>query len=115
MNDLYNIADAGLAAFGVYKDNIAKLSTIKAREYLAKGLPVILGAEDDLFSNDMKYGLVFPNNNMPVDIAEIVRYLDKLYLHKPKRTLNREIRDYAVHNVDNEVVLLPIIKYINNK
>lgn len=114
LDDLYNIADAGLAAFGVYKDGFSKLSTIKAREYLAKGLPVILGAEDDLFSGDAKYGLTFPNNPTPVDIEKIAEYLDDLYLHRDKRSVHEEIRNYAYQHADNEVTLLPVIEYIEN-
>lgn len=114
LDELYNIADAGLAAFGVYKDGFSKLSTIKAREYLAKGLPVILGAEDDLFSGDVKYGLTFPNNATPVEIEKIVEYLDDLYSHKDKRLVHEEIRNYAYQHADNEVTLLPVMEYIDN-
>lgn len=113
LDELYNIADAGLAAFGVYKDGFSKLSTIKAREYLAKGLPVILGAEDDLFSGDAKYGLTFPNNPTPVDIKKIAEYLDELYLHRDKRSVHEEIRNYAYQHADNEITLLPVMEYID--
>lgn len=114
LDELYNIADAGLAAFGVYKDGFSKLSTIKAREYLAKGLPVILGAEDDLFSGDAKYGLTFPNNPTAVDIEKVAEYLDSLYLHRDKRSVHEEIRNYAYQHADNEVTLLPVMEYIEN-
>lgn len=113
LDDLYNIADAGLAAFGVYKDGLSKLSTIKAREYLAKGLPVILGAEDDLFLSENKYGLIFPNNATSVNIEKIADYLDRLYLSRGKRLINKKIRDYAYQYADNEVTLLPVMEYID--
>lgn len=114
LDELYNIADAGLAAFGVYKDGFSKLSTIKAREYLAKGLPVILGAEDELFTGDAKYGLTFPNNSTPVDIEKIAGYIDDLYLHRDKHSVHEEIRNYAYQHADNEVTLLPVMEYIES-
>lgn len=114
LDELYNIADAGLAAFGVYKDGFSKLITIKAREYLAKGLPVILGAEDDLFSDDNKYGLTFPNDSTSVDIEKITEYLDDLYMHRDKRLVHEKIRNYAYQHVDNKVTLLPVMEYIDN-
>lgn len=113
LDRIYNIADAGLAAFGSYKDGCSKLSTIKAREYLAKGLPVILGAEDDLFLEGKKYGLSFPNTSSFVEIHKIIDYLDELYLNKGKQIINKEIRDYAYQFADNKVTLLPIVNYIN--
>lgn len=114
LDGIYNIADAGLAAFGVYKDGFSKLSTIKAREYLARGIPVILGAEDNLFSDGVKYGLTFPNDATPVDIEKVVDYLDELYLVKGKRLINKEIRDYAYQYADNKVTLLPVMDYIDS-
>lgn len=112
LDALYNIADAGLAAFGVYKEGISNLCTIKAREYLAKGMPVILGAEDNLFLADARYGLTLPNNARPVDIGKIASYLDQLYLDRSKHTVSREIRDYAMQSVDNAVTLRPVMDYI---
>lgn len=115
LDRIYNIADAGLAAFGVYKDGFSKLSTIKAREYLAKGLPVILGAEDNLFSERQNgYGLMFPNDSSAIEIHTIIAYLDSLYLAKGKRMINKEVRDYAYQSVDNKVTLLSITNYINS-
>lgn len=112
LDDLYNIADAGLASFGWYKDDIFKSSAIKTREFLAKGLPVIMGSRDDLLS-EAEYGLTFPNNATSVDIEKITDYLDNLYLHKGRRLINKEIRNYAQQHADNEVTFLPIMDYID--
>lgn len=113
LDEIYNIADAGLAAFGVYKDGFSKQSAIKAREYLAKGIPVILGADDDLFwGKNSKYGLMFSNNADVVKIEKIIRYLDKLYLGRLKSEINAEIRQFAYQCADNSVVMQPIIDYI---
>lgn len=113
LDEIYNMADAGLAAFGVYKDGFSKLSTIKAREYLAKGIPVILGADDDLFGGkNSKYGLMFSNTADVVKIEKIIKYLDELYLGRFKSDINAEIRRFAYQRVDNSVVMQPIIDYI---
>lgn len=113
LDDLYNMADAGLAAFGMYKDGRYKLSSIKTVEYLAKGLPVILGTKEDPLSDSVKYGLTLPNNATPVDIEKITDYMDNLYLHEGKRLINQEIRDFAYQHVDNKVTLLPVMEYID--
>ena len=116
LDEIYNIADAGVDAFGVYKDGLTKLCTIKVREYLAKGIPVISGAQDNLFVNAKSiYGLNLPNNDSFVEINKIVAYLDNLYFNKEKSELNKEIRDYAYKHVDNEITLMPVIDYINGK
>ena len=113
LDGLYNFADAGLAGYGGYKDGVFKASGIKTREYLAKGIPVITGMEDDLLFG-VEYGLTFPNNATSVDIKKVTEYLDNLYLHKGKHMVNKEIRDFAYRNADNKVTLLPVMEYIDS-
>lgn len=113
LDRLYNIADAGLDGFGAYKDGFSKVCSLKTREYLAKGLPVILGAKDDLFL-DGRYGLSFSNDSSAIDIHKIITYLDGLYLNKKKQCISREIRNYAYQFADNKATLLPIKNYINS-
>ena len=105
--------DVGVAALGVYKDGLEKLSTIKAREYIAKGLPVILGAQDDLFEGKGKeYGIQFSNDRQSIDIKRIVKKMDEIHNGKTSEQLISEIRDFAYKNVDNRVTLKPVIDYI---
>lgn len=111
LDELYRKADVGLAAFGVYKDGFSKLSTLKAREYLAKGLPVILGAEDNLF-DDSEYGLTFPNDSSTVDINRIVTFTDGLYGVASKEIVASKIRKFAESKADNRITLKPVIEYI---
>lgn len=113
LDEMYNIADAGIAAFGSYKEGVDKLCTIKVREYIAKGIPVILGCEDNLFDGEVaKYGLVYKNEPGAIDIERMVDYLDNLYEGKTKEELISSIRDIAYKTVDNEVTLNPVVEYI---
>lgn len=113
LGKLYDTADAGLVSFGSYKENVERLCTIKTREYLAKGLPVILGGMDDLFENgNSEYALCLPNNPSPVDFEEIGEFLDSIYLDSSKKEVIDYIRAFAKNNVDNSVTLKPIVEYI---
>jgi len=113
LDGIYNKMDVGVAALGVYKDGLEKLSTIKAREYIAKGLPVILGAQDDLFEGKGKeYGIQFSNDRQSIDIKRIVKKMDEIHNGKTSEQLISEIRDFAYKNVDNRVTLKPVIDYI---
>ena len=115
LETMYNNADAGLAGFGFYKDGVEQVGTLKTREYLAKGLPVILGTKDRLFDTEgYNYGLLFPNDTSPIDIESVIVFLDKLYLNKNKSHVINHIREFAKRNIDNTVTLAPIIKYIDS-
>lgn len=113
LDELYNSADAGLVSFGSYKEKVGKLCTIKTREYLAKGLPVIMGGMDCLFeNNDAEYALCLPNDSSPVDFEEIGEYLDNLYFGRSKKEVVGKIRAFARDNVDNSITLEPIVEFI---
>lgn len=114
LNEIYNIADIGVAALGVYKDAFSKLSTLKAREYMAKGLPVILGADDDLFTN-CKYGEFFPNDSSPINMERVVEFADRIYLGRDRTLIASDIREYVMKKADNSVTLKPIMDYINSE
>lgn len=111
----YDKADAGLAGFGFYKDGVCQVGTLKTREYLAKGLPVILGAKDRLFDTyGYEYGLLFPGDDSPVNFELVLDFLDGVYLNRPKRDVVCAIRKFARETIDNRVTLRPIIEYIEN-
>lgn len=113
LDKLYDTADAGLVSFGSYKENVERLCTIKTREYLAKGLPVIMGGMDDLFENgNGEYALCLSNNPSPVDFEEIGEFLDSVYLVSSKKEIIEHIRNFAKNNVDNSITLKPIVEYI---
>lgn len=115
LDKLYDLADAGLAAFGSYKEGVDKLCTIKVREYFAKGLPVVLGCEDNLFLGEARqYGLILPNDSSAIDISKILSFLDSTYTDKPRIEVNNEIVELAKRTVDNEVTLRSVIEYINS-
>ena len=115
LDRVYDTADAGLSGFGFYKDGVDQVGTLKTREYLAKGLPVILGTEDRLFSaNGYDYGLLFPNNDSPIDFEKIICFLDNLYLNRDKSEVVDKIREFAKRTVDNRMTLAPIVDYIKN-
>lgn len=116
LNELYNNADIGLNALGAYKEGVRKLCTIKAREYLAKGLPVILGCEDNAFTGEVeKYGIVFENNSSTISVEKICDYLDQLYGENGKISVSSKIRAVAYNTVDNSKTLLPVINYIEER
>ena len=115
LDRMYDKADVGLSSFGSYKDGVIQVGALKTREYLAKGIPVVLGTEDRLFSNHgYEYGLLFPNNDSPIDIERVLSFLDGVYLNRERKDVIDSIRQFAKRTVDNTITLAPIIDYINN-
>ena len=101
----------GMDCFGLYKDKRYYVSSIKAREYLAKGLPVITGVRSDVFERyPTDYYLEFPNDKSPLDMNQIIKFCNKMY---EERNIHKNIREYAKKTVDNSVVMKEIVEFIS--
>lgn len=115
LDKLYNSCDLALAAFGLYKVRIdGKISALKTRECLAKGIPLLSGSGIDVLNEDFKYALIFPNNATPISIDRIVDFYREISLNKTKQQVASEIRNQTANLIDMRKALEPIINYIES-
>jgi len=114
LTEVFDKADIGLAPFGFYKHGIEVSSALKLREYLARGLPVVAGSRQDVFTEEtFSYYLEFPNNDSTVDIKRIVDFYDRIY-HGTEtyKDVICNIRKYAEENVTWEKTFCPVVTYL---
>lgn len=113
----YNCADIGLSCFGLYKRNISRSSALKVREYLAKGIPVVTGCYEDILDGGItQFVLMFSNDKSVIDVKKIIEFYDKIYNSEKMMSrgeVHNRIRDFAKSRIDMQVVLQPVIDYIN--
>ncbi|MDN5215970.1 glycosyltransferase [Fulvivirgaceae bacterium BMA12] len=104
LDDLFDQCQVAAASFGLHRLNIQSGSTIKVREYCARGIPFILSYDDIGLGNDFKYALKFPANDDPIDINQVIEFYD----NKSGESVSREIRAYAAQNFTWEVTIKPV-------
>ena len=118
LESLYDISDFGLDVFGMYRKNNYISYSLKSREYLAKGLPIITGCATDVFMKNpslSKYFLVFENDNTTIDIRKIVDYYNNIYIKKDEhRELSRMIRNDSRQYISLENSMDDVIQYIKS-
>lgn len=115
LSEIFNLGDIGLGSFGFYKIGLSKASSLKTREYLARGIPVFSGCEQDIFETaPCSYHMEIENNNSPVDIENVVRFYKDIYSNKDKNTVAGEIREYAKKYASIEKSLEPVMEYLSN-
>lgn len=114
LDALYDQSDIALVSFGMYKLNLfAKMNAIKSRECLAKGMPLITGCAIDVLPEDYPYAYVFPNDRSTVEINEIVAFYKQVRkMQDSKQKTASVIRAFAQEHVSMDVVMQPIIDYI---
>lgn len=115
LDRLYDEAEIALNAFGWYKVGCYDaISTLKIRESFARGIPMISGSPIDIVDENHKYALMFPNDPSPVEIPKVIEYYETLKKqYRKKSNLASELRSYAGEHASMEVVMKPVIDFIN--
>ena len=116
LDKMYDISDIALASFGTYKKGVyTRLSALKTREYLAKGMPIITGCEIDVLDSQYEFVKNFPNNAEPVNIDEVTAFYEKIRQKvNNKQTVINTIRQFADSHVSMDSAMKPIIDYIES-
>jgi hypothetical protein len=97
LNDIH----LGISQFGIYRKGLKSNSTIKSREYIARGIPFIFGHHDpDLNEESKEFALEFPNDNSVIDMEKVIEFARKALEDKG---LPQKMRKYAEEHLDYEV------------
>ncbi len=114
LENVFNLCDIGLCSLANHKKNIFRSSELKSREYLAKGLPIISSTKIDVLPENFEYCYYVPEDDSPIDIDEIVKYYEYIYKNENIEEIRNNIREFALKNIDINVTMEPVIKYIIN-
>lgn len=115
LDKLYEKGDIAVSAIGVYKDGIDRENSLKTREYMAKGFPMITGCKVDGLNAEYPYVCQFPNNASPIDIEKVLKFYDGLLMRESRKDVQTAIRSYVKKIADMPIVIKPIVDYVENK
>jgi hypothetical protein len=85
-------SDIAVGSLGMFKSGITKASTLKAREYAARGLPFILGYEDPAFMS-ANFVYLVKNDETIFSLSEIIKWW------KNNDFKAKQIRQFALDNL----------------
>jgi len=93
LNQLYNESDIAVASLGLYRVGLNEASSLKSREYVARGLPFINSGRDFDFEPKPEFVFQVENNQHDLDLQEIVKWFKSLNY---SLELRDNIRDFAL-------------------
>lgn len=112
LDKIYDKCSIGIDHLGGHRKKINKISSLKSREYFAKGLPIVTSVNIDFIPSDYKYQLMLPSNDEPIDINKIINFHDEIFLKNNYYNIKEEIRNFAKANCSIEQTMKPIINYL---
>lgn len=116
LDEIYDQCDIGAESFGAHRINIKVSSSLKSREYGAKGLPIITAANLDVYNKETyKYICKFPENEEAVDISKIVSFYHQVYDGKDYEKTVKEIRKTFYRYYSFEKNFKSVINYLQSE
>jgi len=116
LDNVYNKCDIGLDSMGRHRSGVLYNSSLKGKEYCAKGLPIVSGVKTELDKDkDFKFYYRVPANDEEINIKDIVNFYYEIYRDKDATEVRDEIRNYALNHFDFAVAMKPIFDYLQKQ
>lgn len=113
LDNIYDMCSLAIECLGNHRKDLYLSSSLKSREYAARGLPIITSTSIDFLSDNFKYCFKIPEDESIVDIQSVITFYDEIFRDKSSSEIAQEIRNYAKQRIDMDIVMKPIINFIN--
>ena len=94
LDNLLENCTLGIDSLGRHRTGISVLSSLKSREYGAKGLPFINSCDIDIVDDDFEFFLKVPADESPINLDDIIRFYDKCFAAGSRITVAKKVRKY---------------------
>ena len=111
LEKIYNSMDIGVGVLGIHRRYRGqKVSSLKTKEYAAKGLPFITAEDDEAFLQDkFKYDFKVDSNDSPINIEEVVQWYTALLEQESLHDIRKNIRNYAKKYLSWDLQLIKVV------
>jgi glycosyltransferase involved in cell wall biosynthesis len=110
LDRMFDSSHVAVASLGMHRSNLKTGSTLKVREYCARGIPFVVGYEDVDFPKDFPFSLRIPSDESPIDIQKVISFYKEL--KKTHSDYPLLMRKYAEEHLSWEVKMKPLVERI---
>lgn len=111
LDAIYDKCDIGVENLGFHRTGVYYASTLKAKEYAAKGLPFITSLNLDIFQNEY-FVMKVPADESSINVYDIINFYDSIYDSSDYKKICYDIREKAKKICDIRITMLPVINYL---
>ncbi|ASW42427.1 glycosyltransferase [Clostridium isatidis] len=106
LDNIFDEMDIGVSSLALFRAGGGH-DPIKSKEFLARGIPIILAYQDLLIDMSLPYVFFEEESNSPIDMKKIIEKYKKV------RTIDsEEIRNYSIKNLSWENQMKKVIKVL---
>lgn len=78
LDELYNMADIAIGSLGRHRQKTNLVSTLKIKEFCAKGIPFIYSNDEPSLTGEEDFALKIPADDSPVNFKKIIQFYSKI-------------------------------------
>ena len=106
LDSLFERAHVGLGSLALFRKGLSFASSLKSREYVARGLPFVSAGADPDFDPAPDFVFMAPNTDRPLDTQALVQWYAGL---RGDPHLATRLRDYASRHLDFSVKIRTLL------
>lgn len=111
LDAMYDTCNIAVASLGMYRIGYEVANSLKIREYVAKGMPIVSGCPIDIFEErEFSYVCEMPNDESFINIEKIIDFFDEVY-KKEEESVITEIREFAEKYCDMSYAMRSVVNY----
>jgi glycosyltransferase involved in cell wall biosynthesis len=111
LDNLFNTCHIAVGSLGIHRIGLTESSTLKVREYCARGIPWIIACKDPDFPDDFPYIHRIPADESPVRIEEVIEFAKRVYADPDHP---QKMREYAVEHLDWSVKMKKLKAFLES-
>lgn len=113
LDRVYNMSDLALDAMGRHRSDVFYNSSLKGKEYCAKGIPVISGVKTELDGlGEIPYYLRVPADESYISMSSIIEFYSRIYTKSSEEAIINLIRAETKEVFSIEKTMTPVVEYI---
>lgn len=111
LDDVFDSCAVAIGSLGLHRNGLQRLSTLKNREYVSRGIPVAYATSDNLL-DAQPFALRLPSNDNPISIQDILYFVDRMYENP---NINKEIREVTFSLCDMSKTMQPVLTFLKEQ
>lgn len=102
MAPIFDNVHIAIGTLGLHRENLIYGSTLKVREYMARGIPFVISYIDEDIGEGFPLLLKVPSDDSPVNMDEVIEFTRTVY-ERYGTKIPSIMRDYALKKMDYNV------------
>jgi hypothetical protein len=113
LDAMFDEANIALDSLAIHRLHLLRSSSLKAREYCARGIPFVLASDDPDFPPELPFVHRVPSDDAPLDLSALVEFYAQLRQTTPK--VHQQMRHYAEEHLTWKTKLEPLVHYLQEE